>query len=128
MKYVLYLLPKIAHSPINSAPTSQTASNTMDSPFDGLQTPRENPLLLERDEPSRAVIDIRIPIDPDNKGYWEKELVESMKPNWTHLSLTVHKEPMDILARSRSGEYMVIPVLLSKLLPFLIVWIKKINF
>ncbi len=111
MKYALYLLPKIAHSPINSAPAPKPHQTRMDTPFDCLQPPRENPLVLERDEPSRAIIDIRIPIDPDNKGYWERELVESMKPNWTHLSLTVHKEPMDILARSRSGEYMVMPVL-----------------
>ncbi len=51
--------------------------------------------------------EIRIPIDAESTGYWEKELVGTMRPNWTHLSLTVHKEPLDILARSRGGEYMV---------------------
>lgn len=44
------------------------------------------------------------------KGYWEKELSESsanVNPSWKYLSLSVQSESMDILARSRSGEFMV---------------------
>ncbi len=42
------------------------------------------------------------------KGYWEKELSSSkVTPSWKYLSLSVQSESMDILARSRSGEFMV---------------------
>jgi hypothetical protein len=51
--------------------------------------------------------DIRPVINVDNKGYWENEMNIRTKPLWTHLSLAVQQEPMEILARSRKGEYMV---------------------
>jgi hypothetical protein len=51
--------------------------------------------------------DVQVAINPDIKGYWGCEINPRTKPSWTYLSLAVQQEPMDILARSRRGDYMV---------------------
>ena len=59
-------------------------------------------------------IDLRLPLYSEVKGYWESELDnQAMKPVWTYLSLSIQSEPMDIIARSRKGEFMV-PLFLSR--------------
>ena len=75
-----------------------------DRPSSTTQTIRREPALCEQE----TLLDIRVPVYEENKGYWEVELANhGMKPSWTFLSSATHKEPMDIIARSRHGEYIV---------------------
>ena len=50
---------------------------------------------------------IQVTIHPDAKGYWEKETNSRTRPMWTYLALAVQQEPMEIISRSRNGDYMV---------------------
>ena len=50
---------------------------------------------------------MQVAINPDIKGYWESEIIPQTKPTWTYLALSVQQESMDIMCRSRKGDYMV---------------------
>ena len=89
--------------------------------FHDLQTPAspffsglESPLFTSDEQqpppPPPPSFEIQLSA-PQNTPYWQTELSQeksqTMKPSWTYLSLAVQPEPMDIIARSRKGEYMV---------------------
>lgn len=62
----------------------------------------------QQPDPPSPDDEIRIPLNHLPQGYWEKELsVPGMKPSWKHHSLAIQKEGLDILCRSRIGEFMV---------------------
>jgi hypothetical protein len=58
-------------------------------------------------EDEEEELSVRVEINQDIKGYWELESSLRTKPMWSYLSLAVQQEPMDIMARSRNGDYMV---------------------
>jgi hypothetical protein len=66
------------------------------------------PIQHEHQQQPEPDDEIRIPLNHLPEAYWEKELlVPGMKPSWKHHSLAIQKEGLDILCRSRIGEFMV---------------------
>jgi hypothetical protein len=75
---------------------------------EGGLAPIEDQQQQQQPEPPCLDDEIRIPLNHLPEGYWEKELLlPGMKPSWKHHSLAIQKEGLDILCRSRIGEYMV---------------------
>lgn len=72
------------------------------------QCPPPPPAPQEAEQPPEEE-QIRIPIhETSSSPYWEKELAtQGMKPSWNHFSLAIQPDGLEVISRSRIGEFMV---------------------
>lgn len=68
----------------------------------------DSPIITKRSlefPPPPPTYDVQV--ESSSKPYWEQRHQSDTRPSWTYLSLAVQQDPLDIISRSRRGEYVV---------------------